>query len=289
MTEAAVTTASARGKESRTPSAPFSLWFGTLVAGTTIMVAVVSAFWTPYSTTRINIRSRLQEPSATHWLGTDVLGRDIVSLLMVGAQKAIVIGVVAVLIGAGIGVSLGLWAAARRGFVDEIIMRGCDVVFSFPVVLSAIMLATIWGPGSINSVVAIGIYNIPIFARISRASAQAIWTREFILAARTAGMGQVRISLQHVLPNIANIIVVQATISFAVAILADAALSYLGLGTPPPAPSWGRMLKEAQSYMIQDPYLAIFPGLTIALVVLGLNMLGDGLRDLIDPRFARER
>ena len=287
MTEAIVDTAPK--EQARGRSRPFNLWFGIFVTSTTVAVALVSLFWTPYSTTRIDIRSRLQEPTAAHWLGTDVLGRDIISLLMVGAQNAIIVGIVAVLMGAGIGVSLGLWATARRGVVDEIIMRACDLVFSFPVVLSAIMLATIWGPGSINSVVAIGFYSIPIFARMTRASAQVIWTREFILAARTAGKGQALISLQHVLPNIANIIVVQATISFAVAILADAALSYLGLGTPPPAPSWGRMLKEAQSYMIQDPYLAIFPGMTIALVVLGLNMLGDGLRDLIDPRFARER
>jgi peptide/nickel transport system permease protein len=267
----------------------FNLWFGAATTAITACAALLSLIWTPYSVSAISIRERLQGPSMKHWLGTDPFGRDVLSLLMAGAQNAIVIGIVAVLIGAGIGVALGLLAAARRGLIEEVIMRACDFVFSFPVVLSAIMLAAALGPSSINSMGAIGFYSIPIFARIARGSAQVVWQREFILAARTAGKGPFAISLQHVLPNIVNLIVVQMTISFAVAILADAALSYLGLGTPPPAPSWGRMLQEAQSYMVQNPYLAIFPGLTIALVVLGLNMLGDALRDLLDPRVSRSR
>lgn len=267
----------------------WNLWFGASVVFLTVCVSLVSLFWTPHPTTGINIRSRLQPPSWEHWLGTDAFGRDILSLIMAGAQNALAIGVVSVLIGMTIGVALGLLAAARGGLIEEITMRASDFVFSFPVVLSAIMLAAIWGPGSINSIVAIGIYSIPIFARVTRGSGKAIWTREFVMAARASGKGSFTISIQHILPNIVNIIVVQATITFAIAILADAALSFLGLGTPPPAPSWGRMLKEAQTFMTQSPHVAIFPGLTIAFIVLALNLLGDGLRDLLDPRFTSER
>jgi len=151
------------------------------------------------------------------------------------------------------------------------------------------MLTAIYGPGLVMSIVAIGIFNIPVFARITRGSANAVWAREFVLAARTAGKGPVRITLDHVLPNIASVLIVQATISFATAILAEAALSYLGLGTQPPQPSWGRMLNEAQTQMFQAPLLAVYPGVAIVLSVLGLNLLGDGLRDLMDPKLARKR
>ncbi|HMO27710.1 ABC transporter permease [Enterovirga sp.] len=267
----------------------WNLWFGGIVVGMTFAVAILSMFWTPHRITGVNIRARLQGPSWGHWLGTDAFGRDILSLLMAGAQNALFIGAASVLLALVVGVTLGLIAAARGGWLEEAIMRASDFVFSFPTVLSAIMLAAIWGPGSLNSVVAIGIASIPIFARVARGSAKSIWAREFVMAARASGKGQWAISVRHVLPNIVNIIVVQATITFAVAILADAALSFLGLGTPPPAPSWGRMLKEAQTVMIDNPHVAIFPGLAIAFVVLALNLLGDGLRDLLDPRFASER
>jgi peptide/nickel transport system permease protein len=151
------------------------------------------------------------------------------------------------------------------------------------------MLTAIYGPGLVMSIVAIGIFNIPVFARITRASANAVWAREFVLAARVAGKGPLRITLDHVLPNIASVLVVQATISFATAILAEAALSYLGLGTQPPQPSWGRMLNEAQALVFQAPMLAVYPGVAIVLSVLGLNLMGDGLRDLLDPKLARQR
>jgi peptide/nickel transport system permease protein len=173
--------------------------------------------------------------------------------------------------------------------VEELIMRGSDFAFAFPALLLAIMLTAIYGPGLVMSIVAIGIFNIPVFARITRGSANAVWAREFVLAARTAGKGPVRITLDHVLPNIASVLIVQATISFATAILAEAALSYLGLGTQPPQPSWGRMLNEAQTLMFQAPLLAVYPGIAIVLSVLGLNLLGDGLRDLMDPKLARRR
>jgi peptide/nickel transport system permease protein len=192
-------------------------------------------------------------------------------------------------IGLGVGVLLGCVAAARGGWLDELIMRASDFTFAFPALLTAIMLTAIYGPGLVMSIVAIGIFNVPVFARITRGSAQAVWAREFVLAARAAGKGPWRITLDHVLPNIASLLIVQATISFATAILAEAALSYLGLGTQPPQPSWGRMLNEAQTQMFQAPLLALWPGMAIVLSVLGLNLLGDGLRDLMDPKLARRR
>ena len=252
-------------------------------------MALLSLVWTPYPVAEIDIPSKLQPPSAAHWLGTDSLGRDIASQLLVGAQNSIVVGVIAVGIGLGFGVLLGCTASARRGWVEELIMRGSDFAFAFPALLLAIMLTAIYGPGLVMSIVAIGIFNIPVFARITRGSANAVWAREFVLAARTAGKGPVRITLDHVLPNIASVLIVQATISFATAILAEAALSYLGLGTQPPQPSWGRMLNEAQTLMFQAPLLAVYPGVAIVLSVLGLNLLGDGLRDLMDPKLARRR
>ena len=252
-------------------------------------MALLSLVWTPYPVAEIDIPNKLQPPSAAHWLGTDSLGRDIASQILVGAQNSIVVGVIAVGIGLGFGVLLGCIASARRGWVEELIMRGSDFAFAFPALLLAIMLTAIYGPGLVMSIVAIGIFNIPVFARITRGSANAVWAREFVLAARTAGKGPVRITLDHVLPNIASVLIVQATISFATAILAEAALSYLGLGTQPPQPSWGRMLNEAQTQMFQAPLLAVYPGVAIVLSVLGLNLLGDGLRDLMDPKLARQR
>jgi len=251
--------------------------------------ALLSLVWAPYPPAEIDIPNKLQAPSAAHWLGTDSLGRDIASQLLVGAQNSIVVGVIAVGIGLLAGVALGCLAAARRGWLDELIMRSADFTFAFPALLSAIMLTAIYGPGLVMSIVAIGIFNIPVFARIARGSAAVVWARDFVTAARAAGKGPLAITRDHVLPNIASPLIVQATISFATAILAEAALSYLGLGTQPPQPSWGRMLAEAQSQMFNAPLLAVWPGLAIMLSVLGLNLMGDGLRDLMDPRLSRQR
>jgi peptide/nickel transport system permease protein len=261
---------------------------GVLVA-LLVAAALLSLFWSPHPPADIDVPNRFAPPGAAHWLGTDSLGRDIASQLLVGAQNSIVVGVVAVGIGLLAGVALGCLAAARRGWVEELVMRASDFTFAFPALLSAIMLTAIHGPGLLTSIVAIGIFNIPVFARIARASANAVWSREFVLAARAAGFGAWRITLDHVLPNIASVLIVQATIQFAVAILAEAALSYLGLGTQPPQPSWGRMLNEAQQQLFQAPQLSIYPGVVIALSVLGLNLMGDGLRDLLDPKLARAR
>ena len=251
--------------------------------------AALSLFWSPWRVADIDIPNKLAGPSGAHWFGTDSLGRDIASQLLVGSQNSIVVGVIAVGIGLSFGTVLGLLAAARRGWVEELVMRAADFTFAFPALLSAIMLTAIYGPGLVVSIVAIGIFNIPVFARITRGAANAVWSLDFITASRAAGKGPWRITLDHVLPNIAGALIVQATIQFSVAILAEAALSYLGLGTQPPQPSWGRMLNEAQAQMFQAPMLAIYPGVAIALAVLGLNLMGDGLRDLLDPRLARAR
>ena len=265
-------------------------------AGLTLLLAgaaLLSLLWQPYPPADIDIPNKLQAPSAAHWLGTDSLGRDIASQLLVGSQNSIVVGVIAVGIGLLAGVALGCVAAASRsqgrGWVEELIMRASDFTFAFPALLSAIMLTAIYGPGLVMSIVAIGIFNIPVFARITRGAANAVWARDYITAARAAGKGPLRITIDHVLPNIASQLIVQATISFATAILAEAALSYLGLGTQPPQPSWGRMLNEAQMQMFQAPLLAVYPGVAIMLSVLGLNLMGDGLRDLMDPKLARRR
>jgi peptide/nickel transport system permease protein len=262
---------------------------GALLVLLLLSAALLSLVWSPHPPAEIDIANKLAPPSWAHWLGTDSLGRDIASQLLVGSQNSIAVGVVAVGIGVLAGVALGCLAAARRGWVEELVMRASDFTFAFPALLTAIMLTAIYGPGLLTSIVAIGIFNIPVFARLARAQAHAVWSRDYVLAARAAGKGAWRITLDHVLPNIANVLIVQATIQFALAILAEAALSYLGLGTQPPQPSWGRMLNEAQTLLFQAPLLAVYPGVAIALSVLGLNLLGDGLRDLLDPRLARQR
>lgn len=257
---------------------------GSVLVGLLVFAAALSLVWSPYPPAEIDVPNKLQPPSFAHWLGTDSLGRDIASQLLVGAQNSIVVGVIAVGIGVAFGVALGALASARRGWVEELVMRGSDFTFAFPALLTAIMLTAIYGPGLVTSIVAIGIFNIPVFARVTRGAANAVWARDYVLAARACGKGPWAITLEHVLPNIASVLIVQATIQFAIAILAEAALSYLGLGTQPPQPSWGRMLNEAQAQLFQAPQLSIYPGVAIALAVLGLNLMGDGLRDLLDPK-----
>ena len=266
-----------------------SFMVGAVLSLLLVFTATLSLVWTPWSPYEMDLPHKLLPPSPAQWLGTDVYGRDVASLLLVGARSSILVGVVAVGIGLVVGTALGLLAAARRGWMEETIMRLSDFTLAFPAILSAIMMTAVFGPGMVNAIIAIGIYNIPTFTRISRASAHAVWSREYITAARACGKGTWAITWQHVLPNISAVLVVQVTIRFAIAILAEAALSYLGLGTQPPQPSWGRMLAEAQTLLYQAPMLAVYPGVAIALAVLGLNLLGDGLRDLLDPRLARSR
>ena len=249
-----------------------------------LSLALISLIWTPYSVFTMNIGGKLQPPGGMHWLGTDHFGRDVLSLLMVGAWNSMAVSLAAIGLGALIGIPLGLMASAKQGWVDEAVMRFNDFAFAFPALLTAVMLSAALGPSSFNSIVAIGIFNIPVFARLTRGSSLSLFKRDYILAARIAGKGTTRICIEHILPNVAGVLIVQATIQFALGILAEAGLSYLGLGTQPPQPSWGKMLSEAQTMMFFAPNLAILPGCAILISVLGLNLLGDGLRDILDPK-----
>ena len=276
------------------PARPAMLWqralrhssfmLGAALVALVLGVALLSLVWQPYPPAELDIPNKLQGPSTQHWLGTDSLGRDIASQLMVGAQSALMVGLLAVGLGLVLGLALGLLAAARRGWVDEVLMRAVDFGFAFPALLTAILLAAAQGPGLATSIIAIGLFNIPVFMRVTRAAALTVWARDYILAARLSGLSTWAITRSHVLPNIAAPLIVQATIQCALAILAEAALAFLGLGTQAPQPSWGRMLADAQLQLFNAPLLALWPGLAIAITVLGLNLLGDGLRDLLDPK-----
>jgi peptide/nickel transport system permease protein len=261
-----------------------SLWLGAALVATLIAAAALSVIWTPYPPTAIDIPHKLAPPSAAHWFGTDNLGRDVASQILAGSRVSILVGVIAVGIGLAFGIVLGLIAAFSKGLVEDGIMKLSDFVFAFPALLLAIMLTSTFGPGVVNAIIAIGVYNVPIIAKLTRATANGVLSREYALAARAAGRGPIAIAIDHVLPNIAPALIVQATIQFAIAILAEAALSYLGLGAQPPQTSWGKMLADAQNVLYNAPRLALYPGIAIALSVLGLNLLGDGLRDALDPK-----
>jgi peptide/nickel transport system permease protein len=255
-----------------------------------VALALISFVWTPYDYVAQNIPNKLKPPSAANWLGTDHFGRDILSMIMVGARTSIAVAFIAVTFAMVLGVPIGLWAAAKRGtLLDDVLMRANDLVFAFPALLIAILITAVFGPGAINAIIAVGLFNMPVFARLSRAGALTLWNREYIMAARVAGKGAARISFEHILPNIANTLLVQATIQFALGILAEAALAYVGLGVQPPTPSWGKMLADSQTMISLAPHVALVPGLTIVLMVLGVNLLGDGLRDVFDPRLRRGR
>jgi peptide/nickel transport system permease protein len=244
---------------------------GAVITAFFIGMAVMAQYWTPFDPRALSIVDKLQAPNAHHWFGTDQLGRDVLSMIMLGAQTSVIIGVF-------VGVPLGLFAAARRGAIDELVMRGNDVIFAFPALLLAILMTAVFGPGAVNAIIAIGIFNIPVFARVTRAGALQLWTRDYALAARVAGKGPLRISWEHMLPNLIGLLVVQGTIQFSLGVIAEAGLSYVGLSAQPPTPSWGRMLNEAQTLTVLAPYLALFPGFAVLLFVLGLNLLGEGLR-----------
>jgi peptide/nickel transport system permease protein len=251
---------------------------GAAITGFFVGVAVIAQFWTPYDPATLSIIDKLQAPDRHHWFGTDQLGRDVLSMVMAGAKNSVGVALLSVIIGALIGVPLGLLAAARRGAIDELIMRGNDLVFAFPSLLLAILITSVFGPGAVNAIIAIGIFNIPVFARVARGGALQLWTRDYTLAARVAGKGPLRISLEHILPNLVGLLAVQGTIQFSLGVIAEAGLSYVGLGAQPPTPSWGRMLNEAQTLTALAPTLALFPGVAVLSFVLGLNLLGDGLR-----------
>ena len=269
---------------------PTVLVAGAAISAFFLAAALLSFIWTPYPVETLNISARLRPAGGEYLLGTDHFGRDVLSMLMVGARTSIGVAVLAVGIGMALGIPLGLAAAANRGSVfDEIIMRSNDLVFAFPSLVIAILITAVFGPSAVNAILAIGIFNIPVFARVTRGGALSLWTLDYILAARVAGKRAFRISVEHILPNIANLIVVQGTIQFSLGILAEAGLSYVGLGAQPPTPSWGRMLADAQTLIYTDPRLAVMPGVAIILMVLGLNLMGDGLRDYLDPKVRRAR
>jgi peptide/nickel transport system permease protein len=261
-----------------------SLVAGLVATAIFALLGLISLVWTPYSIAEIDIPRRFLGPSMEHWLGTDNLGRDMASLVMAGTWTSFLVAAIAVAIGAGIGVPLGLAAAAWSGPVEWLVLRLTDFVFAFPAVIVAILITTLLGPGAVNAIIAIGIFNIPVFARVARGGALSMATLDFVAAGRLAGLGNAMIALRHLLPNIMSLIIVQGTIQLSLGILAEAGLSYVGLGTQPPATSLGLMLRDAQGLFLIHPWLTLVPGLSIVLIVIALNIAGDGLRDAIDPR-----
>ncbi|MGP5294127.1 ABC transporter permease [Corynebacterium casei] len=263
---------------------------GLIIVCLTVLAALISLLWTPYDPLMAIAADRLQGSSVEHLLGTDRFGRDVLSRLMVGAQVTLFVGLVAVSISALIGVPLGIAAGMRRGkFLDSLVMRTADLLLAFPALLLAIIAGAVWGPSTLTAMIAIGISGIPSFARVARSGTLQVMSQDFIAAARVSKVSELTIATRHVFPNITGLVIVQASVYFALAILAEAALSYLGLGTAPPAASWGRMLQDAQSLLAVQPSLTLWPGLAIALTVLGFNLLGDALRDVLDPRQTAQR
>ncbi|KQT85753.1 ABC transporter permease [Aurantimonas sp. Leaf443] len=268
----------------RRTALPARLVAGLAITGLLVGMALLSLVWTPLPPTKIAILAKLKAPLEHGLLGTDHFGRDVLSMLMAGARNSLSVALSAVALGGAVGTLVGVGVAACRGTVEALLMRACDVIFAFPPIVSAMMLGALLGPGRLTAIVAIAVFMVPVFARVTRGAALQIWSRDYVMAARGAGKAGPAITVEHVLPNISGQIIVQATIQLGLAILTEAGLSFLGLGAPPPAPSWGRMLADAQTYLAQAPWLAVVPGATIALAVLGLNLLGDGLRDHLDPR-----
>lgn len=269
-----------------------NLLIGLLLVGLILIGAGISLasdffeFGLPYPPNTMG-RERMQAPTAAHWFGTDQFGRDTFSRIVKGSWNSIQVGVIAVTIGLLVGVLVGMVAGFFGGWIDEVLMRISDVAYGFPAILMAILITAMLRPGIQNSMIAIGISTVPVFARLTRGSFLTLKERDFVTSARALGRGQWGIILKHILPNSLSPILIQASSSFAIAILAEAALSYLGLGTQPPNASWGLMLKDAQSLINRTIWPAVFPGIAIAVAVLGFNLLGDGLRDVLDPRTSR--
>ena len=267
-----------------------NLLIGAVLVVLVVTTAALSLFWTPFDPELVSVSDRLLTVGEQgHVLGTDQLGRDMLSQLMVGSRNTLLVGVLAVGIAIVIGIPLGGFAAVRRGWSEDAVMRTSDVMFAFPAVLLAILLVAALGPSTKSAMIAIGIAYIPIVARVTRGASLPVLEQDFVMAARGYGRGQTFIFVRHVLPNIASVLIVQATVLFALAILAEAALSFLGIGAQPPTPSWGRSLKDAQTFINAAPSLALWPGFAIALTVLGFNLLGDGLRDALDPKLEVRR
>jgi peptide/nickel transport system permease protein len=257
---------------------------GLALAAALLLGALAVPWLAPRDPLATNPQARLARPGPTHWLGTDQFGRDVLSRVLYGSRASLGAGFGAVTISLGIGLLLGAVAAASEGWVDGLVMRLMDVLFAFPAILLALALVAVLGAGLSSVIVAIGLVYIPVFCRTVRAAVLTVKHQEFVEAVRALGLAETRTFLRHVLPNALAPVVVQATLSLSTAILAEATLSFLGLGNQPPAPSWGGMLSESRSFMEVAPWTAVFPGLAIMLAVLAFNLLGDGIRDLLDPR-----
>lgn len=265
-----------------------TLLIGLVLTGAIVLIALVSLFWLPYPLADTS-GSRLEGPSALHLLGTDRLGRDLLSQLMWGARIALIVGICSVAIAAVLGTIIGLIAAFSRPWVDDTLSAGLDVVIAFPVLLLAMLVVAVQGASLWSAVLAIGLAMSAVVARLTRILSRCVLQEQFVTAARTSGTSVLGIVVQHVLPNIAPTLAVSLALQFGAAVLAEASLSYLGLGAPPPNASWGRMLQEAQGTVLTAPVGAIAPGIAIIALVLGVNFLADGLRDLADPTRRRSR
>ncbi len=249
-----------------------------------LVLALVGLFWTPFPPTAIGVGERLAGPGWPHLLGTDGFGSDVASRIMAGAQLVLLVGVVAVLIAAAVGIPVGIVSGMSDGWFSAVLARSADILYGFPALLLAILFAAAVGGSTWTATFAIAISTIPAFVRIARAATLQVMSLGFVEAARLSGTPRLQIALRHVLPNIAPVLGVQASVSIGIAILAEAGLSYLGLGSGPETPTWGRMLREAQDHLFNAPIVALWPGLAVALATLGFNLLGDGLRDLLDPK-----
>ena len=258
--------------------------FGLVVTLVVVLAALLANLVSPYSPAAQDYTAILSPPTSDHLLGTDNLGRDVLTRIIYGSRVSIQAGIVSVGFAAIVGTVVGLLAGYWRGWLDDLLMRLCDALWSFPGLVLALAIAAALGPGLVNAMIAIGIVFTPVFARLVRGSAMSVREREFVLAARVVGAGHGRIMVRHVLPNVLAPVIVQGSLMTALAIVLEATLSFLGLGVQPPEPSWGSMLKAASQYMQVAPWLSFFPGFAIFVTVLGLNLLGDGLRRALDPR-----
>ncbi|GAA1866197.1 ABC transporter permease [Brevibacterium marinum] len=266
-----------------------SMVIGAVLVVLILVLALVSFVWTPYEPSAVDPVARLQSASPEHLFGTDKFGRDTLTWIMYGARITLLVGIVAVGIAVLIGTPIGIIAAVFAQYpwgvwLSSVIMRANDILLAFPALLLAIIFAAVYQPGTGQAMVAVGIAAIPGFARVARSGTMQVLDSEYVRAARASNRSAPAIAVVHVLPNIAGMVIVQASVAFAISVLAEAGLSFLGLGTQAPVPSWGRMLQESQQFLSTQPELALWPGLFIALAVLGFNLLGDGLRDRFDPK-----
>jgi peptide/nickel transport system permease protein len=267
----------------------FTLVTGLVLAGLLVLAALVSLVWTPYDPALVQSAQRFEPPSLAHWLGTDRMGIDLVSRLMVGARTTLTVGVLAVLGAAVVGVPLGIAAGMRQGAFADVVLRCSDILFALPALLLAILLVAARGASVATATTAIGIATIPVFVRMAQSATLGVMALDYIDAARVAGTSALAIAARHVVPNIGPVLGVQASASFSTAILAEAGLSYLGLAAPAATPTWGRMMRDGQADLFLTPWPALIPGCASALAVLGFNLRGDGLRDYLDPRLKEWR